>query len=1574
MDINREHMLDIKALASYTYIPEDVLTHFETQAYITPDYKEDGVSYYSKETAEYIRTYRETFLLTYKKGNLTIAEEYENREYGEELERDITDEPVDFEEEEPEEEEPEEDQDEMDEDFIEWEEEPKQKKKKPVKKEHRSNLENLGRVNDYVDTSTDRYQPSFATVGGRLDSEESFEQTFDSYVDAAVNQYFNRVNEEAKITEDGQPAASSYTPNMPSDSSSIIEEAEQRRLGEKLAEANREYHQRQNEIRENYEAQLKQYTDPKYQAEQLHSVDVEYKKRADEVIREEITQRREWMQRLENGEISIDEYQQRTAEISEYRHKQLDNLNAEKENAVKETNMQQVIKTAEIEKEYRIQSNKNNMERALATGLAVEAVDASKFKSDYIIREMQSRNQETLSAMKIIFAAGEVYGDKIYESGVSANGQLNLDKIFQKADQEFQKNPEPLKRILEGTSRSESHTEISSGWNTSSSDQDNGRADDSPSITHYGGWTYGHGGQDNGGQENGANGQNTNGWTKKGFDYKVNETDRGTFFDTASKGSLPLRQLWQTANKSAEGFVRIGVRQVMYSNDMGRGFAMVAPYFSAISDPFEMVDVRNDIMSAFHAMNRTNMVSLRNHMDRLGISTDRLFVNGHFVGSRADKAYWSAIQKFNTSNKYTLLKAKLQQMGTTLDKVDLNALVADKAFFSALTDEEKQLIWKLQARQKNNVELAKSSIAGTKAAFNEIWKKDPKLRSLLKNKRLDQLSISDINKFLKDPKMAEYHDLFKELKGLKKLEAAAKQGRRTGFFNKRAMLRHVRNILKQTDLGRGIDTTIQYVRAVRMAGGLFLTVTKGTAKVGLTVTKFGAKKVLGPQRYAKLADRINNTRIVKAHNRAKDYKARSEQRRLLKKDRRREKIRVVKVRVKNKIVTSKPVAWFKRTKFGKIAGKTFGTGKKVVGGAFGLLKGGLASFFGGIHKLKMAGIAAIAGICVIWLVMAAGVSIVGAAASTIFGFFESDPVNPVTTIAGNVMQKMIDKETDWYDDIYSIGEQTIDSTEEQFLGAYGQSLEGRQIGEDYVVLHFVDQTGAEMAYTTNIKEILSMGAVYVEQDFTNSIVYEDYCIAMWNISHKWDPDLPWEIEDESWYNTNRYSVVFGKSVCTNISGIEESTGNEVITCENVVYCGQGNEGFTDENQRLLEESHNCKVVTWQYAESITRDSSISGTYSNDGGSTFFDAAENSYDIQNGTRRYTFTGTESIVYSRYELWTYTSNGTLRPTGSEQVFAGDADTILADNGEWRKISYDHTDTRYRYTVDTATVTWNCPGHCGGHITADVSCRIVNFEGGTNLFVLSDDYYSPRSEDGECLNRWSDTLYDIIFPIDPETGVREMPEKFMETDESGNRVEGDMAEWARNIYAQDWYDLYGISLSQGGMASATLTESEIQEILDALPEDLSEERYNVVKWALESVGQIPYYFGGKPDVPGYEGNNFGSIIGPDEKGRTLKGLDCSGFLEWVYWSVTSVQYECGAREFASIGTDSYANPQPGDLFAYSTASSGSGWHCGLIVGVNADGTFNIVHTPGMPYNTVLYETGYTKMNLINIRSVLN
>ena len=74
-----------------------------------------------------------------------------------------------------------------------------------------------------------------------------------------------------------------------------------------------------------------------------------------------------------------------------------------------------------------------------------------------------------------------------------------------------------------------------------------------------------------------------------------------------------------------------------------------------------------------------------------------------------------------------------------------------------------------------------------------------------------------------------------------------------------------------------------------------------------------------------------------------------------------------------------------------------------------------------------------------------------------------------------------------------------------------------------------------------------------------------------------------------------------------------------------------------------------------------------------------------------------------------------------------------------------------------------------------------------------------------------------------------------------------------------------------------------------LGLLPEDLSAERRELIRFALESVGRVPYYWGGKASSPGYTGNLFGALVEPDPKGRIKKGLDCSGWVSWVYWSVT-------------------------------------------------------------------------------------
>jgi len=107
-------------------------------------------------------------------------------------------------------------------------------------------------------------------------------------------------------------------------------------------------------------------------------------------------------------------------------------------------------------------------------------------------------------------------------------------------------------------------------------------------------------------------------------------------------------------------------------------------------------------------------------------------------------------------------------------------------------------------------------------------------------------------------------------------------------------------------------------------------------------------------------------------------------------------------------------------------------------------------------------------------------------------------------------------------------------------------------------------------------------------------------------------------------------------------------------------------------------------------------------------------------------------------------------------------------------------------------------------------------------------------------------------------------------------------------RELASQDWFKEYGLSISSFSTGKP-LSKEEITTYLNELPEDLSEDRRKVVEFALNSVGYIPYYFGGKPASSGYTGNNFYNIINPDYKGRVFRGLDCSGWVNWVMWSAT-------------------------------------------------------------------------------------
>lgn len=156
------------------------------------------------------------------------------------------------------------------------------------------------------------------------------------------------------------------------------------------------------------------------------------------------------------------------------------------------------------------------------------------------------------------------------------------------------------------------------------------------------------------------------------------------------------------------------------------------------------------------------------------------------------------------------------------------------------------------------------------------------------------------------------------------------------------------------------------------------------------------------------------------------------------------------------------------------------------------------------------------------------------------------------------------------------------------------------------------------------------------------------------------------------------------------------------------------------------------------------------------------------------------------------------------------------------------------------------------CYGHVDLSISAVVIGFEGKRNLFSV-DPSGSQNTDDSEQWNGWEAIYQDYV----------------------------------KIIAGQDWYTEYGLANTIGTYAANPLSASEINTYLSMLPADTSPKRRKVVQEALLSIGCIPYYWGGKPSGPGYEMNGFGRIVSPDEDGRILRGLDCSGWINWVYWT---------------------------------------------------------------------------------------
>lgn len=218
---------------------------------------------------------------------------------------------------------------------------------------------------------------------------------------------------------------------------------------------------------------------------------------------------------------------------------------------------------------------------------------------------------------------------------------------------------------------------------------------------------------------------------------------------------------------------------------------------------------------------------------------------------------------------------------------------------------------------------------------------------------------------------------------------------------------------------------------------------------------------------------------------------------------------------------------------------------------------------------------------------------------------------------------------------------------------------------------------------------------------------------------------------------------------------------------------------------------------------------------------------------------------------------------------------------------------------------------------------------------------DHPDSAPDDGED-DSWTETILTITVT---DKTVDEMREYYAFTDEQNDMLD-DLLE---NL------DLLG-----GAIGDLAVTEADAKELLASLPTDLSAERREIVKTACQLVGKVNYFWGGKSLVLGWD-SRWGTTMQVTAPGSSSSGtyrpygMDCSGYVDWVFYNTTGGEYIIGhgggaASQHSYCTAISWDDALPGDLVFYPGDS-----HVGIVGGRDESGNLLIIHcTSG--YNNVV------------------
>lgn len=557
-----------------------------------------------------------------------------------------------------------------------------------------------------------------------------------------------------------------------------------------------------------------------------------------------------------------------------------------------------------------------------------------------------------------------------------------------------------------------------------------------------------------------------------------------------------------------------------------------------------------------------------------------------------------------------------------------------------------------------------------------------------------------------------------------------------------------------------------------------------------------------------------------------------------------------------------------------------------------------------------------------------------------------------------------------------------------------------------VNVSFYDGDGNRINGYSNVKEILSMASIYsYYHDMTDAESMKAYANDLWNRSHSYKVSigdvyycsgcLNKTIQEEAMeaIEQERKQLQMEQSLASNTAA---SSGDPAMT-ENAV------PDFTIEE---LENGTEAPKILYAPASTENRESSFAQTGSQSASDSASSGEQGSgVSVQTSTTQ----SSETTAAETTEAQTQTSDSEVSPTIELQavslnedisglsydgiplerllVASNDLDFSIEDMGNSATSETEATSptsegtsgtleqsavqsseasgTSVHESVDTiidpGLVPDNGPGILGASSQklpgeSAYASEGQSTEGSGALESTAADGLIPASDIvGSCPGHVDLNITVTLYGIDDANGL-------MSADAIGNDKANYNDKWqgwteeakeaARSLNGADWFKRYGITISAINVRNP-LSESEINAYLDRMPADTSQQRKDIVSFALHSVGKVPYYWGGKPSGSGYESNNFGALMVPDTRGRVLRGLDCSGWINWVYWSVlgsplpgesTGTLIGCGERIARS-------ELKPGDIIVRIGADA----HVIMFIEWADNGNMVVVHETGGAINNV-------------------